>query len=202
MSVIGRSEKEGTALDVLQAEDLELRQLFAALGAARGTSVEERARYGDSAKEIIRHLAIREAALVDVAKVAGDDPNLQALASRIDQNIRQHRRIIDRVEKMSRGVQGINLRAGQDFDGSMDELTQLVGTEIVWELEVALPEVQGALRATRREDELKSAGHISAHAPTNLSPEGPRWWEQAPLISRLITVYDRLRDFPRARHRP
>jgi hypothetical protein len=107
-----------------------------------------------------------------VARVTADDPALEALSSRIDESIREHRPVIDRVEKMSRGVQGINLRVGQDFDGQMEELMQVVGTEIEWELAVALPEVQGALRATEREDELKSAGHISAHAPTNLSPEG------------------------------
>jgi hypothetical protein len=29
----------------------------------------------------------------------------------------------------------------------------------------------------------------------NLNPDGPRWWERAPIISRAITLYDRLRDF-------
>jgi hypothetical protein len=44
--------------------------------------------------------------------------------------------------------------------------------------------------------------HSIRHAPTSLSPEGPRWYERAPVISRLLTIYDRLRDFPRAsRHR-
>jgi hypothetical protein len=50
MSVTGRSEKEGTALDVVMAEDVELRRLFAALRVQQGSSVEERARYGETAK--------------------------------------------------------------------------------------------------------------------------------------------------------
>ena len=97
---------------------------------------------------------------------------------------------------MSRGVQGINLRVGQDFDGEMQELMQLVGTEIEWELGVALPEIKGSLRTSGLGDELKSADHIDVHAPTNLHPEGPRSWS-ADRSSRLLTVYDRLRDFPR-----
>jgi hypothetical protein len=105
------------------------------------------------------------------------------------------------VEKMSRGVQGINLRVGQDFDGEMEALMQVVEPETEWELTSALPDVKRALQATDREDELRSARYLSAHAPTNLHPDGPRWWERAPVISRLITVYDRLRDFPRARQR-
>ncbi len=63
----------------------------------------------------------------------------------------------------------------------MERLIQVVGVEIEWELGV----------------ELKTARHLLSHAPTNLHPDGPRWWERAPVISRLITVYDRMRDFPR-----
>ena len=197
MSVINHTQRGGTALDLLEDEDLELRRLFAGLRARRGSSVEERAQYGDIAKEIIRHLATREAALVDVSNVASGDPSLQEFSRRFEQSMREHRPYIDRLEKMSRGVQGINLRVGQDFDGEMEQLTQVVGSEIEWELGVALPNLRGIFEATDRQDELKTAGHLSTHAPTNLHPGGPRWWERAPVISRLITVYDRLRDFPR-----
>lgn len=102
---------------------------------------------------------------------------------------------------MSRGVQGINLRVGQDFDGEMDELMQIVGSEIEWGLSVALPGLKGSLRAVDRQDQLKTASHLRTHAPTSLHPDGPRWWERAPLISRFLTIYDRLRDFPRETHR-
>ena len=37
------------------------------------------------------------------------------------------------------------------------------------------------------------------HAPTNLELSGPRWIERAPVLSRLLTIYDHLRDFPRNR---
>ena len=111
--------------------------------------------------------------------------------------MKEHRPHLNRVEKMSRGVQGINLRVGQDFDGEMEGLMQVVGTEIEWELDVGLPELEGVLKAACSRDDLKSAGHLAAHTPTNLHPDGPRWWERAPILSRLITVYDRLRDFPR-----
>ena len=104
---------------------------------------------------------------------------------------------VDRVEKMSRGVQGINLRVGQDFEGDMHELMQIVGTEIEWDLGVALPEIEGSLRRSHLDEQLKSADHVAKHAPTNLDPAGPRWRERAPVISRLITLYDHLRDLPR-----
>ncbi len=163
----------------------------------RGSSVEERAEHGDLAKETIRRLATREAALVDVVSAASIDPNLQQVTERFEASFHVHRPYIDRVEKMSRGVQGINLRVGQDFESDMQDLMQIVGTEIEWELGEALPAIEGSLQRPYMDERLKSADHISKHAPTNLDPERPRWRERAPVISRLITVYDRLRDFSR-----
>jgi hypothetical protein len=189
--------KATNALELLENEDLELRELFGELRQHRGTSVEDRAEYGDVAKEIVRRIATREAALVDVCSVATQDPQLRDVAARIEHGMQVRRPQIDRVEKMSRGVQGINLRTGQDFDSQMEDLIQLTGSEIEWELDEVLPELRAYLRQSDREADLKSADHIRRHAPTSLSPQGPRWWERAPVISRLITVYDHLRDFPR-----
>lgn len=170
------SEKQGSALDLLETEDLELRHLFASLRLTRGPSVEERAKYGDLAKEAIRHLAIREAALVDLSEVASNDPSLSEISERLQQSMQEHRPHMDRVEKMSRGVQGINLRAGQDFDGEMEGLMQIVDTEMEWELGVGVPDLRRTLEAADRQDEPKTAEYLSVHAPTNLHPDGPRWW--------------------------
>jgi hypothetical protein len=188
------------AVDLLEEEDRRLRRLFTELRNVRGGSVDERAVYGDLAKEIIRHMATREAAVAEVAPVVSDEPDLQAVAARLEHAMPQRRSLIDRVEKMSRGVQGINLNQGQDFDAELLSAIQVVGTEIEWELDDALPAIRGSIAGTDREAELKSAGHVVRHAPTNLAPGGPRWRERAPVVSRLIALYDHLRDFPRARH--
>lgn len=192
---------DANALELLESEDLVLRELFTELRQHRGSSVEDRAEYGDIAKEIVRHVAIREAALVDVAEVASDDPRLRRFASRIEHGRDTSRPHIDRVEKMSRGIQGINLRTGQDFDAEMEELIQLIGTEIEWDLGEAIPELEASFSVSHREDELKSARHLRKHAPTKLDPKGPRWYERAPVISRFLTVYDHLRDFPKSSRR-
>ena len=149
------------------------------LGLRRGSSVEEPAEYGHLAKSASRHLATREAALVDVARGASIDLNLQVITERFEASFHVHRPYIDRVEKMSRGVQGINLRVGQDFESDMQDLIQIVGTEIEWELGEALPAIKGSLQRPHVDEQSKSAEHISTHAPTNLDPERPRWRERA-----------------------
>jgi hypothetical protein len=196
---VSTSTKEASnALELLEVEDLQLRELFAELRRHRGSSVEDRAKYGDLAKKIVQHVATREAAWVDVYEVAAHDPGLSEFAAKMARGMQERRAQIDRVEQMSRGVQGINLRTGQDFDSEMERLIQLVGTEIEWELDDGLAQLRGALGRTARAQDLKSAAHIERHAPTHLDPQGPRWWERAPVISRLVTVYDQLRDYPRA----
>lgn len=196
-----RSNAAGSALDLLECEDLELRRLFTVLRQHRGASVEDRADYGKAAKDVIRHIATREAALVEVAESISGQPGLEHVSAQLEDRMSARRQQIDRVERMSRGVQGINLNQGQDFDAELQQLEQIVGTEIEWELGEAIPQIQHALGATEADDAMKSARYVEKHAPTNLEPSGPRWVERAPLVSRFLTIYDHLRDFPRGRLR-
>jgi hypothetical protein len=190
------TKRSDDALDLLEREDVELRRLFAAIEESRADTVGGRAHYGDLAKDVIQHLATREAALVEVARKVEDVGELGGVAASLDADSSSRRELLDRLEKMSRGVQGINLNTGQDFDGVLQRAIDTVGTEIERDLG-AIPAVRGWLSKSE-EDPLRSADYVVRHAPTSLSPQGPRWYERAPVISRLLTVYDRLRDFPRA----
>ncbi len=189
--------KNATALDQLERENRELQRIFAELDAHRSASVEDRAEYGKLVKKLIRHVAIREAALVDVGLAIEHLPSLPTKAERLRQGTEQRRTVIDRVEKMSRGVQGINLNTGQNFDAELLELQGLLQNEMQWEAE-ALPGIRAVLRGNGSLEELHSADYVVKHAPTNLSPRGPRWYERAPFVSRLLTLYDHFRDFPNA----
>jgi hypothetical protein len=57
---------QGDALDLLEQEDLALRDLFARMRRAHSESVTDRADYGDLVKTMIQHLATREAAITEV----------------------------------------------------------------------------------------------------------------------------------------
>ena len=145
---------------------------------------------------MIQHLATREAAVTEVVGAVADSPELEHVLTRIEADTEIRRPLISRVEKMSRGVPPNNLNQGQDFEGALGDVVEEVAGEIEWDLDIALPTLKAALRGTEREDELKSASHVARHAPTNLHPGGPRWFERAPIISRLVTLYDRMRDYP------
>lgn len=189
---------DDTALGQLEREDRDIMQMARAIDTLRGSSVEDRAEYGKLAKKLIRHVAVREAALVDVLKALDGDERARPICERLAQNTEDRRARIDQVERMSRGIQGINLNTGQDFDTELRALLETLEGEIQWELLGGLGEMRRALQAAEKEADLHSARHVATHAPTNLNPEGPRWFERAPVISRVIALYDRMRDFPKA----
>ena len=78
MARSSRSQK--TSLDVLQREDLLLKDLFEKVIHTRASTVDTRYDYGNSAKQIIRHVAIRQASALDVGTVASGVPALEAIA--------------------------------------------------------------------------------------------------------------------------
>ena len=192
------AKKDEDALDLLEREDVALRRLFSQVEEARGDTVLGRAGYGDAAKEIVQHLATREAALVEVARKIAHVPELGGAVVALDADSSTRRELLDRLEKMSRGVQGINLNTGQDFDGVLQQVIETIGPEIDRDLARSVPDVRSWLTKSGDQDPLKSADHVVRHAPTSLNPQGPRWYERAPIISRVLTIYDRLRDYPAA----
>jgi hypothetical protein len=137
--------KSEDALDLLESEDLQLRALFTRLQQSQGESVEERATYGDLAKEIVRHVAIREAAVADVVRSVGTEPQLASMSTSLERPMGVRRLMINEVEKKSRGIQGISLNTGQDFRGPLMELVQQVGPEIEWDLDEVVPAIRGSL---------------------------------------------------------
>lgn len=194
-----------TALEVLEREDGEVRDLLDEfmrtgrdLEQGDGDAVDLRSRHGDLGKRLIRHLAHREAALVDVvASIEGLAP-LEEVRVQLMEGTPARRQAIDRVETMSRGVQGVQLNQGQDFDGAVQELAAVVRPQIDFELSEAIPTIRRAVPLDELAERFHDEHYLDRHAPTNLSPKGPRWYERAPIVSRVLTVFDRLRDYPRA----
>jgi hypothetical protein len=173
---VNLKDASSNAVDLLEEEDLQPRQLFTQLHAAPGPSVHERADYRDLDKGTIRHLGTREAAVVEVTRVVSDEPRLERVAARLEDAVPQPRALTDRTEKMPSGERGINLNQGQDFDAELQGVMQVVGAETAWGLDEALPTIRGSIAGTDRE--------ADSRAPT-ARPGTPRpTWPQRALLDR------------------
>jgi|ERR1700728_1226176 len=191
-------EREGTSLDLLEREDRKITDLYAQMEANAGSGVEERAEYGILGKELVRRITTRESALVDVATAAVEIPAVAAVGERLGANPIERRERIEGLEKMSRGVQGMYLNTGMDFDGELADLMTVIRPQIAWELDEAIPALRLALSPMAEADALQSASYVSKHSPTHVHPAGSRWYHRAPVIARLISLFHHWSDFPRA----
>jgi hypothetical protein len=187
-----------TAFDVLVHEDCALKDLFAQIERNRGGSVEQHYQYGNLAKQLLRRLATRESSLVDVVAGISNVPALHQLAIRMTAQDSERRELFDQLENMSHGIQGIWLNTGQDFDKPLCELMDLLSPEIEWELSEALPFIRRSMTVGDTARLFGDANYVRHHAPLRLDPSGPRWYEHAPVVSRILTLIEHLRDAPRA----
>jgi hypothetical protein len=156
---------QSTSLDLLYHEDCRILMLGDRVAEKRGPSVEERSQYGDLAKLLIRHLALREAALNDVASVLRRLPETMAISDQFVGDPEPRRRQMGIVERMSRGVQGISLNTGQDFDGELSALLDLVLPDIESQVSEGIPHVRQMLGKERCAQLFHSAGRVSHRAP-------------------------------------
>jgi hypothetical protein len=191
-------EREGTSLDLLEREDRKITDLYAQMEAHAGSGVEDRAEYGQLGKEIVRRITTRESALVDVATAAAGIPAVAAVGERLGADPVERRERIEGLEKMSRGVQGMYLNTGMDFDGELADLMTVIRPQIAWELAEAIPALRQAMSPKVEADALQSASYVAKHSPTRVHPAGTRWYQRAPIISRLHSLFGHWSDFPRA----
>jgi len=167
------------ALATLEREDRALLELFGEIDGPRNRSVDDR-----RALEIVRHLAVREAALGELAESGGPgvapDPPVVASGAAA-------RRALAGGALRQEG--DASLVGRQEYDGPLSAVMALVRDQVTWERDVAIPVIEKAVRDGRLHlftDEL--AGRNVAAPPL---AEGPRWFDRAPGVHRLRGWYTR-----------
>lgn len=200
MKTTKRSDGDrGDALDVLEREDNRIRLLFERLAApANRSPVIERYDRGNVCKQLIRRVAIRESARDDIADALAKDGRFTAVTDRLGEHRELRRETMDHMEHMARGIQGIALNEGQDFDGAVTALESVISPEIDWELNEGIRLIAEALPDDARAHVLHSARYLGRHGPSHLRPNGTRWYQRMPLVRRMMTVRGHLEDYPRA----
>lgn len=180
---------EHTSLDLLESEDVYLLDLFHQLDEHRGPSVEDRYKYGNLAKQIIRHLSIRQSSLMNVAAVISPISSLHSTCDRMRERGTDRRRTYDEVGDMARDVPVMSLNEGQDFDGPLTALINAATIEMDWELADAIPLIRRSISTVDAAARFSSARYVQRHAPMNLNRRGPRWYEHVRVISRVTTAF-------------
>ena len=196
-----RPPDNGTALDVLEYEDHHLRELFDQLASTSGQSVSDRSRHGDLGEQLVRRLAIREAAKLDIVHRLDSEEGLSDLLSRLNGVIGARRKAIDHLDALARGVTAMDLNQGQDFDGAIKDVRDLIGPEINWELATGIPAIREQVSAEDCAKLLHDGRYLRKHAPTRPGVGGGRWYERTAVLTRPVAAWDHMRDRPRPMYR-
>jgi hypothetical protein len=190
--------EDGDAVELLEKEDRAIEEVLRRFCETENSSaIENRSDHGNMGKQLVRRMAVREAAREHIADVLARS-ELSEISIRFRQGCTARRAAMNRIEKMSRSIQEIHLNAGQDFDSAVESLQAIVTPEIRWELGEAIPLIQRTLSSSRRSTLFHRARYIRKHAPAKVNPNGPKWYEHDRFVSRILTVIDHLRDYPRA----
>lgn len=184
------------AIDLLQEEDEALRGLFGRLEASSGPGIAERYTHGDQCKQLIRRMAVREAAKADIVHILDGVDDLGAVRSRLIGEVKARRRAINLLDKMSRHIRPIEVNRSDDFDGGIVRLREIVDPEIAWELEEGIDALRERVPAHQRA-RLHHDRYLRTHAPTKLNPNGFRRYERVRVVSWFLTLWDHLEDRPR-----
>ncbi len=184
------------ALDLLREVDGLVVELFRKFDEASGPGVSAQAQRGTAGKQLVRYTSIREAAKADIARVIDPSTVLGPARKKLIGQIEDRRSTLDSLDRMVRHVRAIDINRAQDAEGEIRRLHAIVGPEIEWELGEGIAAIERELTPEARA-ELHGSRYLRRHAPSQLDPEGSRWYERAPVLGWLITQWDRLQDRPR-----
>jgi hypothetical protein len=154
-------------------------------------------RRGTAGKELMEQAALRLAAIDDVSHLLRKSGN-GSIATLLDRNSPNGRRLTARLDEQSRGTSAIDLRYSEEFSNSIEQLRNLWADEFDHQSE--LMEQAGRALGARRAA-LHSATFIRGHAPIHPS-EHHRWYQDIPVFVRIHALYDRARSFPGAESTP
>ncbi len=196
-----RPPEHGTALDVLEYEDHHLHALFEQLAATCGPSVTERSAHGDLGKQLVRRLAVREAARLDIVQGLASVEGLSEVLSDMNGAIESRRNAIDRLDVMARGVTAMDLNKGQDFEAAIKSARDIIEPEIEWDLATGIPAIRESVSAENCSHLLHDGRYLRKHAPTHPGIGAGRWYERMGALTRLVAAWHHMRDRPRPLYR-
>jgi hypothetical protein len=96
---------------------------------------------------------------------------------------------------MSLNRQPLYLNADQDFDTPFEALADLASDTIEWELVDAIPAVRRAVCPETAARIFSPSRYVTRRAPSKLNPTGPRWYEHAPVVARILTLCQHIREY-------
>jgi hypothetical protein len=197
------SDASSDSLDLLVEASANIRKLLATWdayapgGRSPRDAVSAARRRGTAGKELMEQAALRLAAIDDITRLLRESGH-RNIATLLDRNMPQARRLTASLDEESRGTSAIDLRYSERFSDTVEQLRGLWADELDHQAEVV--EQVDRVLGPRRHD-LHERAFIHGHAPLHPS-EHHHWYQDLPIVVRIHALYDRARSFPGAESTP
>jgi len=179
------------AIDQLQYENAVLPRLLHAMQDAG----RDRLQHGRIVKLFVERLAVRQAARELIGRALGSDQASAELAQEFTGQRTEHRRQLDELDEMTRGLAPTNVNQGQSVDDVVLEMAPGLLAEIRQDESERIPAVRRLLESGSR-IKLPSASYVRRHCPLHPGAHPVRWYEHIAPLVWAHAVYDYLRSLP------
>ena len=198
MATEGDTERD--VIDLLADEDAAIERLFE--GFFSDEAAEDPVRRGSIGLELRDRLAVQEAAKQELVHATLRDLGLDELAEKIDARARERRRLLVKLDDMSRGVSARDVHIGQaqEFDETVTDLRNVVMDDLQLERSEVIPALRGRLSPEMMDKLTARVDKVRKRAPTHPKADTPLEHEGNPVTKRVRAAIDHMRDFADAPH--
>jgi hypothetical protein len=194
----GGSERD--VIDVLADEDAAIEHLFE--GFFSSEAAEDPVRRGSIGLELRDRIAVQDAAKQELVHATLRDLGLNDLAKKIDGRARERRRLLVKLDDMSRGVSARDVHIGQadEFDETVTDLRNVLMDHLQMERSEVIPALRAKLSPEALDKLTARVDKVRKRAPTHPKADTPLEHEGNPVTKRVRATIDHMRDFADAPH--
>jgi hypothetical protein len=198
MAIDGDSGRD--VIDVLADEDVAIEHLFE--GFFSTEAAEDPVRRGSIGLELRDRIAVQDAAKQELVHSTLRDLGLNDLAQKIDGRARERRRLLVKLDEMSRGVSARDVHIGQaeEFDETITDLRNLMMDDLQMERSEVIPTLRAKLSTEALDQLTARVDKVRKRAPTHPKVDTPLEHEGNPVTKRVRAAIDHVRDFADAPH--
>ena len=191
---------ERDVIDLLADEDAAIEVLFDRFFSEE--AARDPVRRGSIGIELRDRIALQDAAKQELVHASLRDLGLDDLAEKIDHRARERRRLLVKLDDMSRGVSARDVHVGQavEFDETVTDLRNVVMDDLQLERSEVIPTLRARLSPEELGQLASRMDKVRKRARTHPKADTPLEHEGNPITKRITATVDHLRDYADAPH--
>jgi len=192
-------DSDRDVIDLLADEDAAIEHLFDDFFSKEAPDPVRRGAIGIELRD---RIAVQDAAKLELVHATLRDLGLDDLAEKIDGRARERRRLLVKLDDMSRGVSARDVHIGQadEFDETITDLRNVMMDDLQLERSEIIPVLRARLSPGELDKLTARVDKVRKRAPTHPKADTPLEHDGNPVTKRIRAAIDHMRDYADAPH--